>query len=179
MTQKSLFERQNTVGRYGEIEIAVPIFEELGFKCLHVDQINIHERAFYDLAIRKRTSKRYFKVEVKTDIMSSLTGNLLIECKQNGKDSGLTITKAELWAHIAGGSMYLFKTKDLKKYCANHKTAFYYNENGTPMEGYLVDIWRLTKKVKHKEFLISRIKREEIVELWEEQSGKRFPKRRL
>ena len=60
------------------------------------------------------------KVEVKTerDIWKT-TGNIAIEMKCRGKDSGISVTEAETWIHllsyknvIEGG--FIFKTQDLK-----------------------------------------------------------------
>ena len=60
------------------------------------------------------------KVEVKTERDKwKTTGNIAIEIRCRGKDSGISVTEAETWIHllsyknvIEGG--FIFKTQDLK-----------------------------------------------------------------
>lgn len=58
-------------------------------------------------------------IEVKEDVRTKDTGNIVIECESRGKPSGIKTTKADFWVfrvHQDDGILnILFKTKDLKQ----------------------------------------------------------------
>jgi|10_taG_2_1085330.scaffolds.fasta_scaffold03005_6 hypothetical protein len=77
-------------------------------------------RESYDLIGKIGRSK--LTIEVKFDKMAEKTGNLAIEYHnpKSGKPSGISVTKAKLWAHVVldCGHMtaWLASTKELKAY---------------------------------------------------------------
>jgi|TARA_R110000744_G_scaffold45378_5_gene100785 hypothetical protein len=61
------------------------------------------------------------KVEVKTDYKSSETGNVFIEYSSRGKDSGITISKAEFYCFVTSNENITFiEIKKLKKLCRKY-----------------------------------------------------------
>lgn len=62
---------------------------------------------------------REVTIEVKEDVRTKDTGNVVIECESRGKPSGIKTTKALFWVfrvHTEGGIRnILFKTVDLKQ----------------------------------------------------------------
>lgn len=58
-------------------------------------------------------------IEVKEDVRTKDTGNVVIECESRGKPSGIMTTTAQFWVfrvHLLDGIVnYLFKIKDLKQ----------------------------------------------------------------
>lgn len=57
------------------------------------------------------------KVEVKTDRIAHLTGNIAIEYEFNGKPSGISTTTADYWAFVLGenSSVIFVKTENIKE----------------------------------------------------------------
>lgn len=62
---------------------------------------------------------REVKIEVKEDVRTADTGNVVIECKSRGAPSGIMTTKADFWVfrvHLEDGiKNILFRVKDLKQ----------------------------------------------------------------
>jgi hypothetical protein len=56
-------------------------------------------------------------IEVKSDVKSNFTGNILIECEMYNKPSGINITKSDYWI-IYDGKFHWFLTQQIKK-CIN------------------------------------------------------------
>lgn len=54
------------------------------------------------------------KVEVKRDLKASTTGNLFIEYKSRGKDSGITTSEAEYWCFALEDVFIITKADYLK-----------------------------------------------------------------
>jgi len=66
---------------------------------------------------------RQFKVEVKNDLMAEKTGNLAIEvCNpRSGKETGISVTKSDIWVHIVGQTLWGCNTNRLKNFVSNNK----------------------------------------------------------
>lgn len=64
-------------------------------------------------------------IEVKEDVRTKDTGNVVIECESRGKPSGIMTTQADFWVfrlHLEEGIVnYLFKIKDLKQAIRDRK----------------------------------------------------------
>ena len=78
----------------------------------------------YDLKFYKKKSNRYYTVEVKSDRLMCLTGNMCIEYECNNKPSGISTSKATYWAIfeiIDNNNYILYKIKriDLEKILEN------------------------------------------------------------
>jgi hypothetical protein len=58
-------------------------------------------------------------VEVKRDAKAHKTGNVFIETRCNGFDSGLNITTADHWAYMIKDKIYLIKPNDIRL-CVEH-----------------------------------------------------------
>lgn len=56
------------------------------------------------------------KYEVKRDFKGDETGNLFIELKWNGENSGLSITRADWWVHCCKNNWYIFDVDTLKNF---------------------------------------------------------------
>lgn len=72
-------------------------------------------RSYYDIISKKE--KKEFTTEVKCDIYANKSGNIAIETfnPKREKNSGINITKADLWVHITD-QPYITSVKLLKKY---------------------------------------------------------------
>ena len=76
-----------------------------------------------DYDLQCSIDKQPFTVEVKHDLYASKSGNVAIEIfnPKSGKNSGLNITKADLWCHIVNGEAHFISTKKLKQFVADTK----------------------------------------------------------
>ena len=79
-------------------------------------------------------------IEVKKDVKSQETGNLVIEVEFNGKPSALSTTKADYWVFYDGDN-YIWITptmlKDLTETCG-HAVEFIGNGDTKPKKAYLM-----------------------------------------
>ena len=79
-------------------------------------------------------------IEVKKDVKSQETGNLVIEVEFNGKPSALSTTKADYWVFYDGDN-YIWITptmlKDLTENCG-HVVEFIGNGDTKPKKAYLM-----------------------------------------
>ena len=77
-------------------------YEREALKYFEVESFVQHKGYFkdYDLSITHTNGSKTL-VEVKADFMAKKTGNVAIECECNGKQSGITATKADVWAIFA------------------------------------------------------------------------------
>ena len=79
-----------------------------------LDLGQLGEKLVYDILTNK-------KVEVKTDYQASSTGNLFIEYSSRGKDSGITISKADFYCFVTSNENITFiETKKLKEICRKY-----------------------------------------------------------
>lgn len=79
-------------------------------------KLNDTDNKYYDLSFTLRRKK--IKVEVKNDKMANVTGNIAIEIHNTRSDtpSGLSLTKAHIWAHILNEEVWFANTSSLKDY---------------------------------------------------------------
>lgn len=63
-------------------------------------------------------------IEVKSDLMSKDTGNIVVEIEFNGKPSALSTTKADYWIWYDGDYLTFFKPKDIHR-CISENNLFY------------------------------------------------------
>ena len=74
----------------------------------------------YDVAVGQIAEKALAeifenkKVEVKTDFKAKTTGNLFIEFKSRGKDSGISTTQADYWCFKIEDLFLLIETEKLR-----------------------------------------------------------------
>ena len=103
--------QQLPIGKEGERKVAEDLIE-LGYK------INQTEgKHNYDLSATTK-SGRLVKIEVKTDLLAHITGNVGIEFKQNGKPSGIQTTESDIWCWYIKGinQIYYFETSTVKSF---------------------------------------------------------------
>lgn len=64
-----------------------------------------------------------FTIEVKNDVYAIRSGNIAIEIfnPKSNKNSGLSITKADLWAVQVGEEFWIARTEKLRKYTEEQK----------------------------------------------------------
>lgn len=100
-------------GENGEKRVA-DLFQ---YKCPQITSITYNKDCRYDLVLNLN-DQRIITVEVKTDYFLHKTGNIAIENKCRGKDSGINVTQSDLFViynktrfkeHV-----YVFKTSWLK-----------------------------------------------------------------
>jgi hypothetical protein len=82
------------------------------------------------------------KIEVKTDFLTTDTGNLFVEFESRGKPSGLATTEADTWAFKIepSGAIILWETKKLKEFCATHPLRIVCGGDSDTSRGYLVPV---------------------------------------
>lgn len=105
-------------GKHGE-GFVQQVFEKAGIVCCANE--DKETRQDYDLVCKIGRTK--FTCEVKFDVMSKHTGNWAIETfnSKSNCPSGLTATKANLWAHILpdgeNKTLWITNVKSLIKFC--------------------------------------------------------------
>lgn len=70
----------------------------------------------YDLEFRQ-DDKVTYKIEVKHDLMFSTTGNVAVEFRSRGKDSGISTSTADWWCYVLNEEFWFIKTSELIKLC--------------------------------------------------------------
>jgi|TARA_R110002050_G_scaffold202480_3_gene337677 hypothetical protein len=103
-------------GKKGE-EMVLQLFKSVG---IELDFNNDKSKfKFWDLRCEDKASD--FSIEVKNDMMSVATGNIAIEVSnpRSGKDSGISVTKSDLWIHIVGREIWCCESKALKKFVSD------------------------------------------------------------
>ncbi len=108
------FVRGKRIGNRGELQIC-QFFNANGIWCDIIEGRN----PYYDLVCLMNDYP--FFVEVKNDQMANLTKNIAIELKNSrtGKDSGLLVTRANIWVHIIGQKYYAIGVSALKDLIQN------------------------------------------------------------
>ena len=69
----------------------------------------IHKYKGYDIWI----PELHKSVEVKSDLKSNFTGNIVVEIEMFGKPSGLMVTKADYWVFYDGNKFISIKPMDI------------------------------------------------------------------
>lgn len=79
-------------------------------------QVKHNDRAKkgFDLEF-ERDGKDNLKIEVKEDLLFSKTGNIAVEYRSRGKDSGITTTEASHWIYVLGDEYYVIHVANLRK----------------------------------------------------------------
>lgn len=109
------------LGNLGEATV-IKLFTNNGIEAIKESDLN--KKYDHDLVCKVGTKK--FTCEVKYDAMAVKTGNIAIEYwnSKQDKPSGLSVTKADLWAHLIkdGDNIAVFaiKTQKLKDYTENN-----------------------------------------------------------
>lgn len=67
-----------------------------------------------------RPNRSNLKIEVKEDLMFSKTGNVAVETRSRGKDSGITTTESEWWVYVLGDEYYICPVQNLRYLCDRH-----------------------------------------------------------
>ena len=68
----------------------------------------------------ERDGRDNLKIEVKEDLLYSKTGNVAVEYRSRGKDSGITTTESEWWIYVLGDEYYICSVQSLRYLCKNH-----------------------------------------------------------
>lgn len=144
------FSEDLKIGQEVEKRVANVLEKETGVKCLFPTpgKFSPFDFAFYMPSGEIKTA------EVKYDAKASQTGNIAIEVSNNGKPSGLFVTKSDYWVHVVGCDAYLLKTEDLKNKCLDVRSGLEIEHfkrkvkggDGWRTEMYLFDI-RFLKKI--------------------------------
>ena len=82
-----------------------------------------------------------FGVEVKSDLMSKRTGNLVIETSFNGRPSALNTTKAKTWVFYTGDKFLFTTPEKIRKVISDnnlHEVTFTGKGDTKPKTAYLV-----------------------------------------
>lgn len=98
--------RSFSQGKSGENRVK-NLLESCGYA---VTEVLKAERSHYDLICKGDVE---FSVEIKNDLRAVKTGNVAIEIYNpiSGKNSGLSITQADLWVHIIGEAIFVTSVK--------------------------------------------------------------------
>jgi hypothetical protein len=65
------------------------------------------------------------KIEVKTDLQASSTGNIFIEYESRGQKSGISTTESDYYCFCFNDIFIIIKTKDLKELCRRYIGSYY------------------------------------------------------
>lgn len=61
------------------------------------------------------------KIEIKYDLKALRTGNVFVEYKCRGKDSGITTSEADYYCFCIGDAYLMIETEKLRKKCEKYK----------------------------------------------------------
>ena len=91
---------------------------------------------YYDIFV----SEKNIGVEVKKDVKSQETGNLVVEVEFNGKPSALSTTRADYWVFDDGESYIWIETDKLRYICREFKEirTFVGNGDTKPKKAHLI-----------------------------------------
>ena len=105
-------------GKKGE-QMVVSLFKSAGVEL----EFNQDKSKFKFWDLKSSGIDKQFSIEVKNDIMSVATGNIAIEVSnpRSGKDSGINVTKSDLWVHIVGNEIWCCKSDVLKHFVSKNK----------------------------------------------------------
>ena len=105
-------------GKEGE-DIVKALLSKDGIGC--TDNKVKSNLSYYDMSSSSENIK--FTVEVKNDLYAKKSGNIAIETYNpvSKKKSGISVTKSDLWAHIAMNQVWIANTEALKDYIKNNK----------------------------------------------------------
>jgi len=96
-------------------------------------------------------------IEVKSDLMSKDTGNIVVEIEFNNKPSALSTTKADYWIWYDGEYITFFKPKDIHR-CIKENNLFYRKFIGKgdvkEKKAYLIKKDMLYKYAIHKKSIL-------------------------
>lgn len=129
-----------SLGNKGE-DFAIKIFTNANIEAEKNEDVS--KREYYDLVCK--IGKKKFTAEVKYDWMAQKTGNIAIEFynSKSQKNSGIAVTKANLWIHmLEDGSnltMWAASVKELKKFIKDnpaHKQVFDVGDNNACLHLY-------------------------------------------
>lgn len=143
------FNKDLVIGNKGE-DVVLNDLISLGAKVL----VKRTDNSDYDFMISRNGNKITY--ECKTDFFPD-TGNLFVETKCRGKDSGINVTKADWFVtyFIHSEELWYIRTNDLKDLIENvpHKKVINSGDKGSGTEGYLIN------KAKFKNnFIIRKVK---------------------
>ncbi len=104
------FLKSRGAGKNGEIYVMGEL-DKCGIYCELVTGQNL------DYDIMGKYANFIFFVEVKNDQKATFTGNIAIEFynSKRGRESGISSTKSDYWAHIVQNKIYLIRTEDLRQ----------------------------------------------------------------
>ena len=116
------FVKSNKLGKEGE-----ELVKKHLIRCGCEVEFNTDKEKRYDYDLSGKLDKKKFTVEVKYDAMAQKTSNLAIEFfnDKKGEASGLTATKADLWAHVIldcdNPTVWLTSVRRLKEFIETKK----------------------------------------------------------
>ncbi len=109
------FKTDFNVGYAAELELA-----EILRKRPRVKTVTHNDNNKYDLLV-KTTSGDSYTLEVKADLKSEHTGNIVVEFESRGKLSGINTTESLYWFEKLGDNFWYLLTNDLKQLIADEK----------------------------------------------------------
>lgn len=75
---------------------------------------NIGENSYYDIIIPELSNNGLFGIECKNDVKGFDTPNIFIEVAQDGRKSGLAITKSKIWIQGDTELIYIVEVETIK-----------------------------------------------------------------
>lgn len=106
-------------GREGE-EKVIALLNTIDIESEHNN--NKKTLKYWDIS-SKTPKEQEFKIEVKNDIMAKDTGNIAIEVNnpRSGKESGINVTKSDIWVQIIDDEIWACKSSVLKSFIKKNK----------------------------------------------------------
>lgn len=135
------FKKDLVIGNKGE-DVVLNDLISLGAKVL----VRRTDNSDYDFMISQNGNKITY--ECKTDFFPD-TGNIFIETKCRGKDSGINVTKADWFVtyFTHSNELWYIKTNELKELIefVPHKKVVNSGDKGSGTEGYLINKTKFKK----------------------------------
>lgn len=140
------------IGDIGE-SFAIEVFKAAGIEA-EKNQDEEH-REFFDLVCK--IGRKKFTCEVKHDVMAQKTGNIAVEFynSKSCKDSGIAVTKADIWIHIlqddSNKTMWAASVKEFRDFIKKnppHRTVTGVGDNNACLYLYRED--RLLDNILHR-----------------------------
>jgi hypothetical protein len=147
------FKKDIELGEEGEYIIRLDL-ESVGGKFIEDNKDNAYD-LIMEMPIRSDSTFRLVSYEIKTDVFCRPdmdTGNIFVEFESRGKDSGITVTKAEWFVtyfkHF--NEVWYIKSDKLRKLISENEFRVHNDSGdfGSNTRGYLIPRYQLKKYFK-------------------------------
>ena len=147
------FEKDIELGEDGE-KVVINDLESIGGRFINDNKNNTHDLTM-EMPIRGSISYNIINYEVKTDVFCRPdldTGNIFVEFESRGKDSGISVTKADWFVtyfkHFR--EIWYIKTDELKKLISDNKfkTTEFSGDLNSNTKGFLIPRYQFKKYFK-------------------------------